>query len=155
MGPLFPRLDLSHHYVSKKRNFLIFNLIPPSQIGVSIMKKTISIRPRQPSDIPILSNLRSVHKNSGYPVEGVANPESFITPPNQLKAWVALTDDGNIVGHIAVMPTDPHSLAAKVSTGDISKTASLGRLFVDPEVRGRGLGRVWLQLLGTGRGRRG
>lgn len=104
------------------------------------MKKTISIRPRQPSDIPILSNLRSVHKNSGYPVEGVANPESFITPPNQLKAWVALTDDGNIVGHIAVMPTDPHSLAAKVSTGDISKTASLGRLFVDPEVRGEGFG---------------
>ncbi|RDI85451.1 hypothetical protein Vi05172_g4830 [Venturia inaequalis] len=82
------------------------------------------------------------HAASGYPVEGVSNPSSFITPASLLKAWVVLHGD-KVVGHVAIMSPDLSSLAAKMyakTGGDVKKSASLGRLFVDAEVRGRGFG---------------
>lgn len=108
------------------------------------MTDQILIRPRHDSDIPALSNiLRSVHTSSGYPVEGVSNPSSFINPPDLLKAWVTLHKD-RIVGHVAILPTSPNNLTARIyaeTGGDVTKITSLGRLFVDPEVRGKGFGK--------------
>lgn len=107
------------------------------------MSENISTRPRRASDISALSDiLRSVHAASGYPVEGISNPSSFITPASLLKAWVALHGD-KVVGHVAIMSPDTSSLAANMyakTGGDVDKSASLGRLFVDPEVRSKGVG---------------
>lgn len=106
---------------------------------------TVTIRPRRPEDIPALAEvLVRVHARDGYPVEGVAQPEQWISPPHELAAWTAEAN-GVPIGHIA--------LTHAISTDDAAaiwlsqhpgrspdELAIPARLFVDPEHRRHGAG---------------
>jgi ribosomal protein S18 acetylase RimI-like enzyme len=104
----------------------------------------VDIRPRRDSDIPEATKaLVKVHERDGYPVEGVGEPESWLTPPDLLKAWVAELD-GRIVGHVALShPSgeDAVALWQEQSGASESEVAVLARLFVAPEARRMALGR--------------
>lgn len=84
-----------------------------------------------------------VHETDGYPVEGVADPIAWLTPPGLLAAWVAELD-GAVVGNVCVTRPDIGDAAAhiwaKLDGESLSRIGVLGRLFVLPEARGHALG---------------
>ncbi|MFH8868187.1 GNAT family N-acetyltransferase [Streptomyces griseus] len=83
----------------------------------------LRIRPRRSSDLAeAAAALVAVYEADGYPVEGVAEPERWLSPPELLAAWVAELS-GRVVGHVAVS-----------STGS-GGGGVLERLFVLPEAR--------------------
>jgi GNAT superfamily N-acetyltransferase len=86
-----------------------------------------------------------VHGTDGYPLHLPAEEESdFFTSGHETAAWVADLD-GRIVGHVALRcpPEDPTLELAQRATGlPVERFALLARLFVAPELRRSGLGRV-------------
>lgn len=103
----------------------------------------IVIRERTPADLPAAgAALVAVHSTDGYPVEGVADPEAWLTSPSQINAWVAEVD-GRIVGHVAIghpQAGDAAALTWQANTEGDSDVAVLGRLFVLADARGSALG---------------
>ncbi|MEV7143245.1 GNAT family N-acetyltransferase [Streptomyces tauricus] len=101
------------------------------------------IRTRRESDVPGAANaLVEVHATDGYPVEGVRDPESWLTPPNVIHAWIA-EFHGRTVGHIAISQPngeDAVTLWLKQGNGSEQKTAVLARLFVVRDVRRMAVG---------------
>ncbi|KNX36041.1 GNAT family N-acetyltransferase [Luteipulveratus halotolerans] len=102
------------------------------------------IRLRRDSDLPELAQiLVAVHALDGYPVEGVDNPLAWLVSDSTLSAWVAELD-GKLVGHVALSDPSESEGAAKLWAEQHGNTgpglAMLGRLFVSPAGRGRGLG---------------
>lgn len=101
------------------------------------------VRPRESTDIAAAASaLVAVHRTDGYPVEGVARPEEWLSPEGLLSAWVAVADD-RIVGHVAV--TRPAEEEAVTLWTEHNATAPgnvgvLARLFVLPEVRKQSVG---------------
>ncbi|WP_026453604.1 GNAT family N-acetyltransferase [Saccharomonospora iraqiensis] len=97
------------------------------------------VRGRRADDVSACATaLVAVHEADGYPVEGVTDPEAWLTPENLLRAWVAELA-GEVVGHVCLTaPTDSDPVAATVRahTGtEAAGLAVLGRLFVLPEAR--------------------
>lgn len=105
----------------------------------------VAIRPRQPEDLSELGKvLVRVHELDGYPVEGVENPEAWLTPPHQIAAWTALLDNQPI-GQVSLTEAGPEDDAARVwvnkTGGEYADVAIPVRLFVDPAHRTRGAGK--------------
>ncbi|WP_340560394.1 GNAT family N-acetyltransferase [Streptomyces sp. GSL17-111] len=95
--------------------------------------EALCIRPRNSGDLAqAAAALVAVHEADGYPVEGVAEPEQWLTPPGLMAAWVAELS-GRIVGHVAVS-----------GSGD-GRAGMLERLFVLPEARRRRAGERLVQ----------
>ncbi|MFC8340066.1 GNAT family N-acetyltransferase [Streptomyces rubiginosohelvolus] len=83
----------------------------------------LHIRPRESGDLArAAAALVAVHEADGYPVEGVEEPEKWLSPPGLSAAWVAELS-GRVVGHVAVSKTEGGG-------GGV-----LERLFVLPEAR--------------------
>lgn len=103
-----------------------------------------SIRPKVPADeAPCLHLLRQVHESDGYPIYRRYVTTSFLTPPGELAAWVAVLDDGTVVGHVALHDAagDPTLPAAQRATGlPAERLAVVARLLVSRAAQGRGLG---------------
>ncbi|WP_063629953.1 GNAT family N-acetyltransferase [Nocardia sp. BMG51109] len=102
------------------------------------------VRPREDSDLTELATvLVRVHVRDGYPVEGVSDPQAWLTPPHELAAWTALLD-GRPIGHIALTQAAEDDDAAQLwhqTTGrNITELVILLRLFVDPDHRQFGAG---------------
>ncbi|SFF54222.1 Acetyltransferase (GNAT) family protein [Actinacidiphila alni] len=104
---------------------------------------TSVVRAIQDADIPgTAAALIEVHATDGYPVEGVDQPEEWITPPTVIQAWVAEIDH-RIVGHVAIMRPqgeDAVALWQKQTNGAGTEIAVLARLFVIREARGHSVG---------------
>ena len=102
-----------------------------------------SVRPREAADIPgAAAALVSVYTTDGYPVEGVADPSAWLSPPGLQQAWVGVLDDV-VVGHAAIMSPNPRKGAVQAwidQGGDLDRVLVLARLFVRREGRGYGLG---------------
>jgi GNAT superfamily N-acetyltransferase len=110
---------------------------------------TLTIRPRRDEDLPDLAAvLVRVHAQDGYPVEGVADPEGWLRHPNELQSWTAV-EDGQPIGQITLTRAVPDDDAARVwqehTGGDIDGLAIPVRLFVDPDHRGSGAGRLLME----------
>ncbi|WP_454860420.1 N-acetyltransferase family protein [Promicromonospora soli] len=110
---------------------------------------TLTIRPRREEDIPDLANvLVRVHALDGYPVEGVADPEAWLRHPNELQSWTA-TEDEKPIGQVTLTRATPEDDAARtwheLTGGDVARLAIPVRLFVDPEHRGGGAGRLLME----------
>jgi GNAT superfamily N-acetyltransferase len=106
--------------------------------------RTAVVRPREDGDLTELAEiLVRVHARDGYPVEGVADPRAWITPPRELAAWTALFD-GRPIGHIALTQAtdddDAAELWHRTTTRNITELAIPVRLFVDPQHRYLGAG---------------
>lgn len=103
------------------------------------------IRPRTDSDFPALARLlNEVHQRDGYPVEEVADPKGWLTPPGILGAWVAQVED-QVVGHVLLTHPasgdDAANLWSTRSATPLTSIAVLGRLFLASATRGHHLGR--------------
>ena len=105
---------------------------------------TLVVRLRQDADIAELGRvLVRVHDHDGYPVEGVADPESWLTPSREVSAWAALLDDrpiGQISLTRAAADDDAALLWQRATGGDINRLVIPVRLFVDPPHRRLGAG---------------
>ncbi|MFD7164902.1 GNAT family N-acetyltransferase [Streptomyces violascens] len=111
----------------------------------------VSVHPRRAEDLAdAAAALIEVHSTDGYPVEGVADPEAWLSPPQLLKAWVAELE-GRVVGHVAISRPDGEE-AVRIWTDRAhvpdSQVAVLARLFVVREARGNDVGR-WLMAAAT------
>lgn len=107
---------------------------------------TVTVRRRKSSDLQALAEiLVRVHKVDGYPVEGVAEPEAWLEPAGQIAAWTALVDT-HPIGQLSLI--EPHTdddvtrVWSEQTGGQRTDIAVPVRLFVDPNHRGRGAGRV-------------
>lgn len=110
---------------------------------------TVTIRSRRDEDLSDLAAvLVRVHGLDGYPVEGVADPERWLRHPNELQSWTAI-EDNTPIGQITLtqgQPNDDAALAWHEHTGgDVSQLAIPARLFVDPNHRGSGAGRLLME----------
>jgi ribosomal protein S18 acetylase RimI-like enzyme len=100
----------------------------------------VQIRERQALDIvDCVQALFQVHQVDKYPTNWPADPVRWMTPADVLQAWVAVTNQATIVGHVMLRP----------AAGD-GRVASVSRLFVVPDAQGSGLAvdllrraRVW------------
>lgn len=108
-----------------------------------------TIRPRRVEDLPELAAvLIRVHALDGYPVEGVDKPVNWLRHPRELRSWTADVD-GKAVGQITLTEAATHDDAARVwqerTGGDIAGLTIPVRLFVDPDHRRSGAGRLLMQ----------
>jgi GNAT superfamily N-acetyltransferase len=104
----------------------------------------VVIRRRSDSDLPQLAQvLVRVHAADGYPVEGVADPQAWLTPPREVAAWTALLP-GQPIGQISLTRAadddDAAILWQRATGGDIGKLVIPVRLFIDPPHRRLGAG---------------
>lgn len=111
------------------------------------------VRPRVAGDLAeCASVLAAVQASDGYPVDDIADPVGFLTPPGLLGAWVACAPAGAgaggargaVAGHVALSEPSPSyspaSLWSSRSGEPLDRIGVLGRLFVTPSARGLGLG---------------
>lgn len=110
---------------------------------------TATIRPRREEDIPALAAvLVRVHELDGYPVEGVADPEGWLRHDHELQSWTAV-EDGEPIGQITLTHATPEEDAAqawhKHTGGNVDRLAIPARLFVAPDHRGSGAGRLLME----------
>ena len=89
------------------------------------------IRGRGREDLGVcVELLRAVHERAGYPINWPADPAAWLTPEGALGCWVAV-DGGRVVGHVVLTA--------------VGERAEVERLFVDPGVARRGIGRQLLE----------
>ncbi|MEV1248204.1 GNAT family N-acetyltransferase [Nonomuraea sp. NPDC049750] len=94
------------------------------------------IRLRTPADLDAcVRALAEVQAADRYPVDWPDDPHSWLTPGDLLRAWIALDEQGAIVGHVGLAQVESR-VAELVST---PVRASVTRLFVTPPARRGGL----------------
>ncbi|GAB2736952.1 GNAT family N-acetyltransferase [Kitasatospora kifunensis] len=102
------------------------------------------IRRRWSGDLDgCVTALAGVHQADGYPVDWPADPARWLVESDQLASWVAVSALGEIVGHVALCR------GAGSSAGEVwalrggreaTEAGAVGRLYVAPSARGRGIG---------------
>lgn len=120
-----------------------------------------SIRPRTADDLNSSAQvLKRVYEKDGYPVQGVDQAIEFLSGPQTLQAWVAISnsDDKNIIGHIAMSSSSSSEdisvqLWKQQHDDQVDDIAVLERLFVDPEARGMGVAEALMRAV-TAEGQR-
>ena len=110
---------------------------------------TAVIRERTEADLPgAAAALVEVHETDGYPVEGVNDPERWLTGPTLLRDCVGDLE-GRIVGHVSISRPQPGDAAATMWTttpeNGHDTVAVLGRLFVLQVARAQSLGERLMQ----------
>lgn len=105
-----------------------------------------TVRERAEADLPALAAvLVRVHDRDGYPVEGVADPVGWLDHPHALQSWTAVVA-GVPIGQVTLVIADPDDDAAQTWTdetgGSVADLAIVVRLFVDPDRRSVGAGRL-------------
>ncbi|GAA3926326.1 hypothetical protein GCM10022244_39580 [Streptomyces gulbargensis] len=127
----------------------------PSSLAAMSTEKTPAaarhpdrLRPRSDDDLEACVRvLAEVHRADGYPVDWPARPGAWLAPAAGLGAWVA-ERDGAVTGHVALAAAGDGDLAPALWSGRngsrTAATAVVGRLFVAPWARGRGLGALLL-----------
>jgi ribosomal protein S18 acetylase RimI-like enzyme len=87
------------------------------------------IRHRDEADLSMcVKALRSVYQAGGYPVNWPADPAQWLRTSEIRQAWVAETDDMQVVGHVVLRQSPGAAHSAEVS-----------RLFVVPAARRNGV----------------
>jgi GNAT superfamily N-acetyltransferase len=113
----------------------------------------VLIRARTDADVDAcVEVMRRTHEVDGYPRYWPAKPDRFLQAKQETDAFVAVTREGGppgegerVVGQVALHDAagEPVEALACAATGlDPGGLAVLARLLVDPDVRGRGVGRA-------------
>ncbi|MER6971131.1 GNAT family N-acetyltransferase [Nocardioides sp. NPDC000445] len=111
----------------------------------------LDVRPRLSEDLPALADvLMKVHALDGYPVEGVADPIGWLTPPRTFGAWTAVYG-GRPIGQATITRATADDDAARIwhenTGGDLDQLAIPARLFIDPDHRKNGAGGALLSAI--------
>lgn len=105
------------------------------------------IRPRRDSDIGACAGLvREVHARERYPRMLPGDVRSFLDLPGAYGCWVA-DHGGQVAGHVALLPRGVAAALEVASTAlgrPAGQLAVVARLFVSPQARGQGAGRLLL-----------
>jgi GNAT superfamily N-acetyltransferase len=114
------------------------------------LSDTVVIRHRVAADLDAcVALLRLVHELDRYPVNWPADPIAFLTPEDEIAAWVA-TRDGVLLGHVLLADAAVGLIGlAPSADGDpapIEGLVLLRLLFVAPAARGLQLGTRLLHL---------
>ena len=122
----------------------------------------IEVRPRRDEDVPgLVEVLAAQQPTSSYPMRWpLPFPiEEFVVRQGELAAWTALAD-GRPVGHVAVQEASDELFGPHWERGHdlpVDRLGVMSTLFVDPTLRGAGLGRRlhdvsvgWLREQGRG-----
>ena len=105
------------------------------------------VRPREVADVTALGEVLATQRGaSRYPLRWpLPFPvEEFVVRPDDLAAWTALLD-GRPVGHVSAQRAADEVVLPLWERGHgrpADRLGVVGTLFVDPGVRGRGLGRL-------------
>ena len=100
----------------------------------------LELRDRRIADLEnCVSALSRVHEADGYPMVWPRDPVRWLSPAAMLRGWVAVRRDEvrgtqRVVGHVVLVGTE------------VPGKVEIGRLFVAPEGRGRGLGAALLDV---------
>jgi GNAT superfamily N-acetyltransferase len=102
----------------------------------------VDVRRRRDDDLAAcVAALRATHEADGYPMVWPADPAGWLAPDGMLGAWVA-TDDDAVLGQALVRDgrdlERPDELAAAAGV-PVAGLGSLGRLYVAPSARRRGV----------------
>jgi GNAT superfamily N-acetyltransferase len=100
----------------------------------------VLVRQRRDDDLPrCVRALEAVHAADGYPMRWPTDPAAWLCPTELASAWVA--DDADIIaGHVGVVVGVDDPVLATLTGVPVQRLASVTRLFVAPEARGRRLG---------------
>lgn len=114
------------------------------------------VRPRADADVDrLLEIVGRTHEHDRYPALLPDDPLAFVVSKHEVAAWVAEVD-GVVVGQVALLdPWGDDTVRAFVEAGSLGEVLILGRLYVDPEVRGTGAGRALLEAATSGAWERG
>ena len=113
---------------------------------------SICIRQRRSRDFTECEHvLRRGHASDGYPVNWPQDPHRFLSPSDEMEAWVATEADTGtgtgtaIVGHLVLSEgqTERRELADMGHHID-DAVAGVSRFFVRPDARGAGVGAALL-----------
>jgi len=111
------------------------------------MTGELVVRPREAADLPALVEVLAAQRDeSRYPLRWpLPFPvEDFVVRPDDLAGWTAVLD-GRPVGHVSAQRAADELVLPLWEQGHgrpAGRLGVLGTLFVDPGVRGRGLGRL-------------
>jgi len=107
----------------------------------------VQLRTRNESDLDACTELiRLIHERDGWPPHWPEDLRRFITPPEELAAWVA-EDRASLSGHIALHSSGSVAMmeaACRATALLSSQLAVIARLFVAPSARRTGVGRALL-----------
>jgi GNAT superfamily N-acetyltransferase len=104
------------------------------------MMRGVSVRARQAADlVGCVQALAAVHGVDGYPACWPPDPVAWLNPAGLVGAWV-VEHAGVVAGHVGMVhgEGDPTSTVSIRIPGH--HLASVTRLFVVPQARGRGVG---------------
>lgn len=105
----------------------------------------MTVRPRKASDLAgCVEALADVHAEDGYPTRWPGDPASWLSPPAQVRAWVAV-DRSAPLGHVALVAGVKSPQLAESAHRPADEMATVSRLFVRPCARGAGLGETLLR----------
>ena len=110
----------------------------------------VTVRSRLPGDVPALAHLVAAQQPvTGYPVRWpLPFPvEEFVVREPEVAAWVAVEDDGTVVGHVSLLDLTPSwdTEAWVAATGlEPAAMVAVGVLVVDLSRTGRGVGSALL-----------
>jgi GNAT superfamily N-acetyltransferase len=108
----------------------------------------IRVRDREAGDLdPCVAALAAVHQTSGYPTNWPADPARWLTPSGILRAWIAMSSEVPVAGHVILRQVPAGATAGSASAGPAAAApaAEVSRLFVVPAARGQGVGRALLE----------
>ncbi len=100
----------------------------------------VSVRARRAADLSgCVQALAAVHGVDGYPACWPPDPVAWLHPAGVVGAWV-VEHAGVVAGHVGMVQSAGHPTST-VSIGiPAHQLASVTRLFVAPQARGRGVG---------------
>lgn len=102
----------------------------------------IEIRSRRAADTArLVALVEVVHHSDGYPGVMPRGFEPFVVNPDALGAWVAVSEGGDIVGHVALHPRSSDAVMAVVRSVTDAPVGVVSRLFVHPTARRQAVGR--------------
>jgi len=93
--------------------------------------------------------MHRTHLDTGYPAYWPEDPAAFLASSTGLAAWLAASDDGRLIGHVAIHDAegDPDIGPVHEFTGAPARAfAVIARLIVDPERQSRGVGKALLDV---------
>ena len=117
------------------------------------------IAQRHPAHLDrVVEALRLVHETDHYPMVWPDDPTAWLTPAGMFDAWIALADDGEVVGHVMLVAGDSVEHADQLAAAagiSVTGLAGVSRLFVTPKAHGTGVAAALLERVEDAPSRRG